>query len=200
MASVDLASGVEHVGGHARGHEVKNAHAGAFQLAAKRLAERDDAGLGGGVGGGGRKPGVAADAGVVHDLPVVALDHPGQQQLRQVDEPDEVHLEHRVDVVDLLLLEQAAGHQPGVVHEQIQLRQRGRRGVDRVSVREVHAHRPHLHRTAVRHVERLEALGVAHAAQEQRERAARELRGDRAADAAVRSGHERCLSCEIHRG
>jgi len=176
---------------------VEHLDARAAQLAPERLAEGHDARLGSSVGRRGREPGVAADARVVHDRAAAALEHPRQDQLGQVHEPDEVDLEHRVDVVGLLLLEQAAGHEARVVHEQIDRGQLARRRLDRLAGREVHGDVARLARAAGR---RRGGVGVrgAHSAQQQRERARRELLRYRAPDASARSGYEGCGSGEIH--
>jgi len=131
---------------------------------------------------------------------VAALDHAGQYELREVHETHEIDLEHRVDRLGVLLLEQSAGHEAGVVHEQVDRRQLAGGRLDRLAAGEVHAHGTHLARAAGRRVERREALRVAGAAEQQAERPFGQLLRHGAADAAVRAGHERGLSLEVHRG
>jgi len=193
VTPVDLAGGVEHVRVHAGSDEVEHVHAGAVELAPERLAERHHAGLGRRVGGRCRKPGVAADARVVHDGAAAALDHPREKQLREVHEAHEVHLEHRVDVVGLLLLEQAAGHEAGVVHEQLHPREAGSALLYGLARGEVELDVADLARAAGRRGGRIGRV-AAHPAEEQAERALRELLGDGPADPAARAGHERGLS------
>jgi len=114
-----------------------------------------------------------------------------------MDEPDQIDLEHRVDVVRVLLLEQAAGHEPGVVDEQIERRQRAGRLLDGLPRREVDGEVSDLARPARRRSGRL-GVGGAHAAEEQLERARSKLLGNRTSDAAARAGYECCGSGEIH--
>jgi len=190
VAPVDLSGGVEHVGVHAGGHEVEHVHSRAVELAPERLAEGDHAGLRRRVGGRRGEPRVAADARVVHDRAAAALDHPREEQLGEVDDAHEVHLEHRVDVAGLLLLEQAAGHEAGVVHEQVDRREAGGAVLDGLSGREVELHIAGLAGGRGGRVRRV----TPHAAEEQAERAPGELLRDRPADPAARAGDQRGLS------
>ena len=199
MPAVDLPGRVEHVGVDAGRDEVQDTDARALQLAPQRLAERHHAGLRRRIGAGRGEPGVAADARVVDDLPAPPLQHRRQQQLGQVHDRDQVDLEHRVDLVDVLLLEQAAGHEAGVVDEQVDVRQRRGATLDRLARREIERDGAHLTGAARRRRGRLEAVGVAHAVEQQVEPAGGELGGDRAADAAVRAGDECCESVQVHR-
>jgi len=201
VGGVDLLGGVEHVGVHARRHEMKHRHSCVLQLAPQRLAERDDAGLGGGVRGRGRQPRVAADARVVHDLALAALEHPRQRAPGQVDEPDEVDLEHRVDLVHVLLLEQAAGELPRVVHEQVERRlvsEAGPAALHGLPRGQVHDDRPYLPRASWRRLQRLVVVERARADEHQVERPLGELLGDRATDAAVCAGDECDCSGKVH--
>jgi len=109
-----------------------------------------------------------------------------------VDNGHEIHLEHRVDVAGLLLLEQAAGHQAGVVDEQVYRREAARIALDRLARGEVERHGAHLSGPAGRRHGRRSL--AAHAAEEEVERAAGQLRRDGPADAAARAGHEGGLS------
>jgi len=118
-----------------------------------------------------------------------------------VDHAEEVHLEHRVDVVELLLLEQATGHQAGVVHEQadaVELGDRIAALVDRLARGQVHPRRAHRLRAAGSRVDGLEGLGLAHAGEHQLERPRGQLLGDRAADPAVGARHERDRAGQVH--
>ena len=63
--------------------------------------------------------GIAADRGVVDNRPAPPREHPRQHPGGEVGDRDEVDLEHRVDLVDVLLLEQAARDEAGVVEQQI---------------------------------------------------------------------------------
>ena len=110
--------------------------------------QRDDAGLGGGVGARGGEVGVAADRRVVDDHAAAALEHArAARALVRCATRDEVDLEHRVDRVHVLLLEQPAGHLAGVVDEQVDRRARSsaatHASIDS-RLGEVDAHRAHL--------------------------------------------------------
>ena len=95
-------------------------------------------------------------------------------------------------------LEQATGHEAGVVDEQVHVRQR--RGAPSIDSRSTgRARRPAPRGRRRRRRGRLEAAGVAHAVEEQVEPAGGELGQDRAADAAVRAGDECCESVQVHR-
>jgi len=78
-----------------------------------------------------------------------------------VNHPHEVHLQHRVDVIEVLLLEQAPGHQAGVVHNQVDARGQLSKAVDALVDRftggQVDRHGAHLLRP--RHRRRLELVG-----------------------------------------
>jgi len=117
-----------------------------------------------------------------------------------MDQSDQVHLEHLVDLAHVLLLEQAAGHDSGVIDQNVDRRQLPARGVDRLSAREIEPHRAHLARPPTRRLDRLEALRRAHAGQQQVKPSGGQLLGDRAADAAVRAGNECSLCAELHQG
>ena len=89
--------------------------------------------------------------------------------MRQMRDRDQVDLEHRVDRLHVLLLEQPAGHLAGVVDEQVDvLVQRVGARVDRLAAGEVHAHRADL--GAAR--DQLERAGVAHAREHEPQRPA----------------------------
>jgi len=123
VLAVDVAGRVEHVGLDTRRDEVHHLDPGGLELAPQRFAQRYDARLRGGVRARGREGRVAADRRVVDDQPAPALEHARQQPGGQVRDRDEVHLEHRVDVVEWLLLQQPARHQAGVVDQDVDRRQ-----------------------------------------------------------------------------
>jgi len=110
-----------------------------------------------------------------------------------VDDAHEVHLEHRVDVAGLLLLEQAAGHEAGVVHEQVDRREAGGAVLDGLSGREVELHIAGLASAPGGRGGRVRRVAP-HAAEEQAERAPGELLRNRPADPAARAGDQRGLS------
>jgi hypothetical protein len=110
-----------------------------------------------------------------------------------VRDRDEVDLEHRVDLVEVLVLEQPAGHAAGVVDEDVDVLgvERVVGGVDRVAAAEVHPHRAHVR-------DRLERVGVADAREHLLHVLPRERLGDRPSDAAVGTRHESCPAVEVH--
>ena len=111
----------------------------------------------------------------------------------EVGDRDEVDLEHRVDRVHLLLLEQPAGHLAGVVDEQVDVAQVERvdAGVDRLAAGEVHADRADA-------LDRLEGVGVAHAGEHEPHRPGGERLAHGAADAAVGAGDEGGAAGQVH--
>jgi len=177
---------------------MQDADAGAVDLAPERLAERDDAGLRRRVGRRGGEVRVARDARVVDDLAVAAPEHAGQQRTGEMGHRDEVDLEHRVDLVEVLLLEQAAGETAGVVDEQIDVRQSGSAPIDRRARGQVDLDGADLARAARRGDDRVHLAGRPRPGEQQRERLARQRLGDRAADAAVGAGDQRRLPLQLH--
>ena len=73
-------------------------------------------------------------------------------------ESDQVDLEHRVDLLGVLLLEQPAGHQAGVVDEQVHRGERRARPLDRLRG-QVDLHRPDLAGAAGRRSSALKRAG-----------------------------------------
>ena len=137
---------------------------------------------------------VAADRRVVDDLAACRAHHPRQDARGQVRDRDEVDLEHRVDVLDVLLLQQAAGHPPGVVDEQADrvevVAERVDARVDRLARGEVHRDGADLARAAGRQRRRLIGSWVTHAGEDGPHGARGELGHDGLADAAIGPGDE----------
>ena len=180
------------------GDGVQDADTGAPELAPERLRERDHPRLGGRVGARGGEIGVAADRGVVDHRAAPGREHLRQHAVGEVGDRDEVDLEHRVDGLHLLLLEQPAGHLSRVVDEQVdrgQLVAEGvHAGVERLPAREVEPDRADLGRT----VDGLEGVRVAYAREHEPQRANGERFADSAADAAVCACDEGGAAGEVH--
>jgi hypothetical protein len=111
--------------------------------------------------------------------------------------PARVHLDHRVDLIEVLTLDQPAGELPGVVDQHIDplAAELGDASVDPLARGELDANRPGLPRAAL--AERREVACVAHAGQEVHIALGERLH-QRAADAAVGPGHENGLSGKVH--
>ena len=140
---------------------------------------------------------VPGDAGVVDHLAAPSGDHGRQERVRELDRAEQVDLEHRVDLVEVLLLEQATGHAAGVIDEQIDLvapLEPGERLLDRLARGEVHSHGPHLDPSR----DGIEAGGVADPGEDEPERLSREPLDDGAADSAVGARDEGGRSVEVH--
>jgi len=102
----------------------------------------------------------------------------------QVRHRRDVDLEHRVDLVHVLLFEQPPGHPPCVVEQDVDLLVQARPGLlDRLLGGHVHAHGHQLAGV-------LEPLGQPRAGEDPRAGTLGDLVGQRAADAAVGSRDE----------
>ena len=154
--------------------------------------------------------GVAADRGVVDDLAAPALEHPGEHAGGQVGDADEVDLEHRVHQLHVLLLEQSAGDQAGVVEQHVDapeiIAELIAARVDLRARRKVHVNGADLpgsddagatvRAPCGRHLDELRL--VAHAGQDERDRLGGQPLHERPPDPAVGAGDEHGGAGQVH--
>ena len=130
----------QHLGLHvARAHR-GHRHAGAVQIDAQALAQRDEPGLRRRVGAEARQPAKAGDAGDGDDAPVAARDHPRHDAGDRRRRADEVGLEDRLDPRPVELLARRDPARAGVGDEKIDRAprvDRAHRRVGRVAVADV---------------------------------------------------------------
>src|ERR1700735_3905567 len=202
VASIHLVGGAQHVGGHSGSDQVHGVHTGSAQLAAQRFGEADDPRLRSGISARRGEVGIATDRCVVDDRSLPPGEHPREYAPREMDNPHQVHLEHRVYLVDRLLLQQSAGHQPGVVHEQVDLLQVIAKPCARsLDVRlrgEVDMHGTNLPGCTGRDAKCLEMLDIPYPCHYRSQGPLGESFDERATYAPVGSGNERDLACQVH--